>query len=251
MQLAFVIFDQSNSPTLTAEILSTIAQGLDTWLNEDVAPVWGGGYVVRVASAGEEPNSMGPYDCPAIIRPSLPEAPNAAAYHSRTSAGAPVIYAALDEFSTFTEGDGALSEGLGHEFVETLADIPANVWSDRSDGTEEARETADRVQGTAYVKADIAVPNFLWPAAFDPGSSGPFDQRGVLRSPTDMTPGGYAILRRQGASVDAAETHAEGLLLRLNRQVFVAHGTDLKMSAATLARKRHPISRSYRRGARF
>jgi len=247
MQLAFVIFDQSGSTSLTAEVLSTIAQGLDTWLNEDVAPVWGGGYVVRVASAGEEPNSMGPLDCPAIIRPSLPEAPNAAAYHSRTSAGAPVIYAALDEFSTFTEGDGALSEGLGHEFVETLVDPGANQWCDRNDSSEEAKEASDRVQGTSYVKAGVSVPNFLLPSAFFPNAPPPYDFRGVLQAQTDQTPAGYVILRRQGAEL---QERSRGHVVTIDRRVVVV-GDLSTMSAKTLARKRNPISRTWRRGARL
>lgn len=237
MQLSFVLLNQTTHANLTMPVLQQMAAGLDAYVDEDVAPIWGGGYVVRADT------TFGANECPVYIVDSLPNVPGAAAYHDRTDQGMPIIYVAFDEFSTFVDGDNAMTEGIGHELAETIGDVGANRWADRTDGTEEALELCDRLQGARYQKSGVMVPDFLLPAAFAPGSPPPYDFTAVLKGQTDQTPGGYVILRKQGYSV---EPTADGHLLKVTRSVY-AEGFE-NVTGKTRERKLHHSSRTFRRG---
>jgi hypothetical protein len=235
----------------TAPLLQKLADSLDVWLNSDFASVWGVGGVVRYAADGSVADSEVP--CYLVDDLAALGSSGTAAYHDRNSLGVPFVYVALNEYDSWLGGGSmAVSAGFGHEIAETSADAPANLWADRPDGSQEAYECADRVQGTDYVTGDnVTVPNFLLKSAFDPGAPGPYDFRKVLAGQLDMTPQGYAIVRQQGTAYSQEHPSAEETVIRLKRGTFVSIlGNWTGMSAATLARKRHPISRTYKRGVR-
>lgn len=254
MDLCFVHINQSTVPTpygpLTSDILAQLASAFGAFLTEDVAPVWGGTYESR-PSPLTDGSDVGPGEAPFYYVDSLDAVPGAAAYHDRLPDGRPVIYLALSQFTDFFQGQMAVSSGGGHEGAETVADVPANRWADRLDGSEEAFELCDRLQGTDYQKNGVMVPNFLYPEGFDPGASGPYDKQGVLTNVTDQTPGGYVILRQQGAQMQEKASEKDGSLVIAVRLGYTvrAHGFDAtKMHILTLERKRHHSSRTVRRG---
>jgi hypothetical protein len=234
MNFCFVLIDQTTADAgygrVTTDILTTIASALEAYLNEDIRPEFGGEFTVRV---GSSPTDVLPNEVACKIVDDLSQvAPGAAAYHDDEN-GQPVIWAALDEFASFFAGNSALSEGLAHELAELVVDSGANQWADRPDGSEEAKEECDRLQGSGYLKNGCMVANFLLRSAWVPGAAGPWDFKGVLANQYDSTPDGYVILRTQGANVKAS-----------------GKGLD-NMSALKLARKRHQVSRTYRRGVRL
>jgi hypothetical protein len=251
MQIAFIAVNESTlsgpefGGELTTPILAEICKGLDAYVNEDVAVEYGGGYVVQ---PGKLSDANGPDTCAIRIVDGLPQVPGAAAYHDKTDTGASIIWVARDEFSSLTDGLSAMSEGIGHEIAETVGDESAGLWQDRIDGTEEARELCDRLQGSRYQKGGIAVPDFLLRTAWRYGASRPFSKRDALSSIYDVTPDGYVILRQQGQMIQQAqrkkiEVHGPGLAALLQPADRYAQ--------AKLARKRHPISRTFARGVRL
>jgi hypothetical protein len=254
----FVLVNQSTTTdpqfggALTTPILQQIADVLGSYANDDVASAWGGSYAVRVGMS--DGSDLAPGEAPCYIVDSLTNVPGAAAYHDRQADGTPIIYAARDEFTDLLSGSMALSAGFAHEIAEVIGDVGANRWADRLDGSEEALELCDRLQGTDYSKvapsgATAMVANFLFPNAFDPGSQGPYDFGHALTAQTDQTPGGYVILRQQGQAVSSNEKGE--IIIAPTRKVVAIGGGVTAASAKTLARKKHPVSRTYRRGVRL
>lgn len=256
--LCFVLINQSTltdpqyGGPLDAATLQTMADSLAAYLTEDVAPSWGGVYQVRVGAPDASDLASG--EVGSYIVDSLAQFPGAAALHDITAQGSPVIYAARNEFqSLIGTGDplvSALSEGIGHELSETVVDPGANQWADRQDGTEEAKEACDRLQGTGYQKDGIMVPNFLLPPAFNPGAPGPWDFKGVLASQYDVAPYGYVILRNIGVMMN--QEKGEATLKRVVRVQGTLVGSATGPHAdARRDRKKHPVSRTYQRGIRI
>lgn len=256
MDICFVHINQSTQATpygaLTAPILAQLSDAFGAFLIEDVAPVWGGTYESRPSSTTDG-SDVGAGEAPVYYVDSLDAVPGAAAYHDRLPDGRPVTYVALSQFTDFFQGDMAVSEGVGHEGAEVVGDPGANRWSDRLDGTEEAIELCDRLQGSPYQKNGVQMPNFLYPEGFDPGASGPFDKQGILTSVDGMTPGGYVILRQQGAQVaPAMGSDGKKIVAVIFKLTVSVHGLDKsKMHPLALARKQHYSSRTYHRGVRL
>ena len=252
MNLCFALINQSTVATpygaVTTPILQQLADAITAFANEDVAPVWGGNYGSRVSDGTD----LQAGEAPCYFVDNLDAVPGAAAYHDRLPNGCPVIYIALSAYTDFFQGNAAVSEGLGHEVAEVIGDPGANFWSDRADGTEEALELCDRLQGTPYQKNGVQVPNFLYPSAFDPGAPGPYDKQGVLTNGTDLTPGGYVILRHDGASITSAQSSdGSRVIAAVFKRSVLVQGVPAVLGSKMLARKAHHSSRTYRRGARL
>lgn len=134
-----------------------------------------------------------------IIRDEYPKQPGAGGWHTDEN-GRPAIFISRQYSTSLTKGAFCLSELVTHEINETEADLGANLYSDREDGTEEAFEDCDRVEGdVATAPNGVDVSNFLLKTAFIPGAEGPFDLKGTLTGQYDKTDSGYAILRKDGA----------------------------------------------------
>jgi hypothetical protein len=183
----------------------------------DFCPSWG---LLPRAVFEDRGNPRPPGCVPCVVRDSHCGDPNGAiAWHDET--GITVLADRLEN---------GLAPPLGHECCEAGLDAPANEWSDRGDGSEEALEVCDRVQGETY-SIDVArqggavsvlVTDFLLPEAFSglPSRGAVYDFCGVLASAREIAPGGYAITRRSGVAaiegdVRAALAHSRGALLRL------------------------------------
>jgi hypothetical protein len=172
---------------------------------QTVCGEYGGTATVRVGTADPAKGEVA-----AIIRDSYPSEPGAGGWHTDEK-GRPAIFVSRQYSTSLTKGAFCLAELVTHECDEAAGDAGANRFADRNDGTEEALETCDRVEGDVWTTPNgVDVSNWLLPAAFDPDSAGPYDYKGTLTSQYDLTPSGYVILRQDGAMVSdsaKAATH--------------------------------------------
>lgn len=197
---------------------------------------------------GEGPEDRKEGDIAVHFRDTIPEAPEALAYHQTTN-GVPDIELGVDLFTSVLEGTDSINCGLSHEILEMLKDSGANQWCDRQDGSGEtdAHEICDRVQNTNYPASNGAtLSNFLRESAFIPGSEGPWDFMNVMTSQYDNT-NGYDIQADEPANV--SQVQGQGRLGEARSK----HRAKIKGVAARSElqrrRKAHPYSRTSRRGA--
>lgn len=235
---------------LTPEVLAAIATVIDKQLNGEFATEWGGTYCTRI---GKSDGSDVAGDETEVAIFQNEDVSGAAGYHARDPKGRAYIHIALDDAATLTTGPGALSVIVSHECCETGADFPANRWADRNGSSEEALEVCDRVEDTSYDIDSIAVSNFLYQSAFDPGSDAPWDHMNVLGSEDGATPGGYVIDRTQGTETTPGP---DGISIKISKHVHIKRpnpeslnvGMTPEAAARYRARKNHPASRTSRRG---
>lgn len=200
MKVDFVIIDESGEAPIPDTARLAITQALMAQLNGEVSVEWGGGSNVRWGTAADALSA----ECVAWLKPMLPEAPDAEAYHATLPNGAPVSYFAMADISGLTSGASCLSVVLSHEFIETRIDPGANRFAMKADGaTLQALEGCDRVQANTYAAPNgVWVSNFLLQSAFCPNAPGPWDYQKVLQQGEATAPGGYAITI--GATIAAA-----------------------------------------------
>lgn len=260
--LAFVLIDLTDGAlaneatiagTSASAVLDDISTALGEQANRDVAEWWGGAYTFRVAKSAAD---RMPGEVAINIRPSLPDAPGALGFHYVT-AGVPDIEIGLDVIEGLTKGNACLSAVISHEVCETIGDPGANRWAERRDGKLRAMELCDTIEDTTYLTSNgVEVSNFLLPAAFVPGAPAPWDQLQVLTDQDGMTPGGYDI--EASAPNDVSQvTPRHGAALRgnlkpasgLDRVVYAKRAQPFE--GKHLARKKHPFSRTSRRGVRL
>ena len=220
--------DPSHSPLaaqLTAGWLSAAAADLQAQLRNDVAPHWpaAADAVVRVGAGKDD---VGATEIPFRIVATLPDAPDAIAYHD-VAGGFPDAFLGLDTCSTLDDVSAALS----HETIEIVGDPTCDAWMPLAGGKQIALELCDPVQERSYVGAGgTKLSDFVLPAFFDPSAAGPRAFLSPDVAADAIAPGGYEIQRNADGT---GET-----------QVF-GH-----VPAARLARARHPSSRWHRRGIR-
>ncbi len=192
------------------------------------------------------------------FRDTIPEAPDALAYHTVTF-GVPDIEIGVDLFATLTDGPESVSGGVSHEILELLGDAGANEWADLQDASAQtrARELSDAVQNTGYPATNgVWMSNFVLPSYFIPGAPGPYDALGVMTSQTDVSHG-YEIRATaptDATSVQGNTAHARHVHLGENvhhgKRVFVVEGSHA-LTDQQKKRKSHPYSRTHRRGVRL
>lgn len=103
-------------------------------------------------------------------------------------------------------------ETFSHEACEMNGDALANLCYEISgDGTIEAAEASDAVQGSGYTIDGIPVANFVIPAAYFDECGSKYDFQGVLSAPHTRTPSGYRLIRPAGGqwTQDEGETVPE------------------------------------------
>ena len=179
----------------------------------------------------------------------------ALAYHTVVG-GVPDIEIGCDLFSTlgttYTVGDEPLSQGAGHELLELLGDVGANLWEDMGTGIMRPREECDTVQNTGYTASNgLWMTNFLLRSAWIPQAAGPWDYLGLMKSQDDYS-NGYEVQ----AAPPTTETQVGGLAAprRLGESVGHMLGSVYIVGSLTemqRKRKASPFSRTYRRGARL
>lgn len=196
------------SAKLPTADLDLIVAAVGDQLRNDYAPAWGRlPPSVSLSAAGVPTDTANTRYVACFFRDKTADDPDdALAYHwvnpTTKRAEVVVVVDVVLAQSGATRDD--LCTALGHECVECNEDFYADEWSDRGDGTEEALEAVDRVQGWSYEKTingqAIKVTDFLLPAAFDndaPAGS-KFDFAGKLTSARQVGDGGYAVTRPVG-----------------------------------------------------
>jgi len=195
-----VEFDQGGTPTIACFNKATVALGVDftallaalqTFVDAHVAPVWGTPAKI-VAAADFVPGAW------SIAFLDDADVQHALGYHDLTPDGLPLAKVFV---KTALAAGESVSVTASHELVEMLADPGINLWASGPGGDLFAYESADPVEETHFPVRDITLSNFVYPSYFEafraPGSV-PFDAMGQLRSPFQVLPGGYQIVRKAG-----------------------------------------------------
>lgn len=125
---------------------------------------------------------------------------------------------------------------LSHECCETLLDSACDLWAQRADGTEVARELCDPVESDSYEititaqdgsKVTGTVSDFVLPSWFDQEAApGPTDYLGLCTAPFQPRATGYLIVMSAGT---------------------ISEQWGALYPAWRLATKAHPSSRTARR----
>ncbi len=182
------------------------------------------------------------------FRDTIPEAPDALAYH-QTVGGVPDVEIGVDLFSNLVDDGESLSSGLSHEIFELINDPGANGWKDRQDasGLCDAEESCDVVQNTGFKLGDAYISNFLLPTFFIPHSEGPWDYLGVMKSQYDISHG-YNIQATSPQHIAQISSDVKNFRMNENHLWVMVKGELTEMQ---LKRKRLHTSRTYRRGIRL
>lgn len=217
---SIVLVDDGAGADVTPAILAQIAAACQLQIYQDFSPFWGNPGVTVVE--GPAPAAGDP-SVPVYVRASSDVA-GAAGYHDDQG-----IFVFRDGLPGLTSGPFSLSVVISHEIIETLGDPGANRFADAGGGVEYAIELCDAVESSCYEVGGVSVSAFLLPSWFDPEGSAPFAFGAAPRKPFTLDPAGYQIVRQ----VTAAAT-----------QVSALHAPRPERLAA----KRHPSSRTSRRG---
>lgn len=234
LKVVFVV-DAKTSPLVsqvTPSWLQQCAAACLLQLENDIAPVYGGTYELRVGSSNTDIQTG---EMVFAIVDALPDEPGAIAYHDVDGGDVPVAYLALSTCNTLDD----VSTAISHELCETAGDVSCDLWADDGQGSEWARELCDAVESNAYEINGIAMSDFLLPGFFGPHDLGPYS---FLQANPSMT-------GRLVSFPDAPFQTAQG-----GYQIKRTAGTNEvqgKVPAHRLAKVKHWSSRSYRRGARL
>ena len=125
---------------------------------------------------------------------------------------------------------------LTHELIEMLGDPLTTTTMPLPDGRVTIRELCDAVEdeSVAYLKRGVLVTDFVLPAYFQPGSTGPWDFEGHLKGPAPtLTAGGYLSIYdaglRQWTQITAR--HRDGSIARRARRVGRSHWRAARKTA--------------------
>lgn len=126
--------------------------------------------------------------------------PNALGFHDDVAG---VIFARV-----LWQGDDT-SITLSHEILEMLGDRTCDQYDPLGNGSKQAHEVCDRVEVDSYIEVgqigtdimSVRVSNYLYPSAFVPNSTGPWDRMGRLTTWDGQTPGGYMLVQAPDGSI--------------------------------------------------
>lgn len=130
---------------------------------------------------------------------SIPEAPDALAYHTIDSKGRPVLRLGVETIRSFLKLDqnilDEVSKGASHEVFETAINpFVSDYTVVPGKAVMLAKEVCDPVQGTWWRKnvGAFAMSNFVLPVYFDGADlDGPWDYLTTLSAPLSCAPDGY------------------------------------------------------------
>lgn len=236
------IFVINASTRMDEQSLAVAVRAVAHQLHYDVAPAWGakpvalhhvkdaslvpaGSYVITVYDDADQADALG--------------------YHTEdpdgTVHGKVFVSPVLDNGGTLLSGPVSVSAVLSHEVLETYIDPHVQLWAFDGQDAMYAYEICDSVEDLAYpvfvphpatrTTVSVSVSDFQLPAYFDaqaPAGSA-LDHLRVLRTPFEITKGGYAVKLTLGASSTV-------------EQVFGEQVTEWKKET-----KRHELSRLARR----
>jgi hypothetical protein len=165
----------SDGSQLSAAVLQQIADAVQAQINGEFSAEWGAQCSIRVAADAHDVHAG---EWAFAFLPSLPDAPDASAYHD-VKAGVPYSLCAVTTCASLLGPDG-ISVDVSHEILETFGDQGANLYAFDGHGKLHAVEMCDAVEMQTYVKTAkdgtaVHVSNWLTRAFFVPGAKGPFD----------------------------------------------------------------------------
>lgn len=205
------IFNESVRPEITRAALEEIAHALYRQASEHYAAFCEDSAPSSIVVAMK--SSEIPLDAALILLLDVADQESVLGYHYTLPNGQPIAKVftkpIFENGGSLSKSSNSVSQTISHELLEMLGDPYANFWADMpapNENTEEALERCDRVEGDSYEIDGIAVSNFLGPRAFR-GGVGPYDYMGLLKSPFDLTPGGYAIRRVGGPNGTVSEVY--------------------------------------------
>lgn len=159
------------------------------------------------------------------IKDSIPEAPDALAYHTTDQNGRPVLVLGWETIKqnggTITSGSESLSAAMSHEILEATINPYVNCWFDHPDGVrEQCGEVCDPVQGNSYEIGGIAVSDFVGPRYFDssPNAPGPYSRGGTV-SPFEIDRNGYGVYRTGGQTGETSQVFGDLVSIHKQDQV--------------------------------
>jgi hypothetical protein len=243
--LRFALIDSTEGATtadggkLTPTVLAQMAAILTIYANRNVASEYGGDHLIRAANG---PGDLQVGEIPFAILATLDNAPGAIAYHDVDAQAAPDCFDAITLSNSLLGPGNSLLVALAHEIAETIADEGANLLAQGSDAQGYAREACDPVESNSYPisLADGTVgyvSDFVLRSYFVPNHPGPWNWMAsrnlggaAVGAPLQVATGGYQITY---ASI-GAQGQVNGAI-----------------RASRLLKKRHPTSRTHRRGVRL
>lgn len=234
--MKIAIVNRATAPIDPAD-LDAIAEAVGRQLDE-FAVDWGmlAPECVRVA----EPADLAADEIE-LARFDDPDQPGAAGYHDVDPRGKPYgRWFASTCDGVRTAPTLAEATVASHEACELFRDPDANEFSMRADGvTLDATEVCDAVEDITYTDdpTGCTMSDYLLPAAFDVGASGPFDRCHALSAATDTTPGGYRI------TIEATQSGSTGAVAHYGPKNALARDRSDPVHAA----KRHKSSRAHKR----
>lgn len=227
----WVLIDQTSGAktqdgsTLSAAVLSHIAEAVMSQVNNEFASEWGAQATIRV---GASPNDIQPGEWAYGFMASLPHAPGASAYHDINGKGVPFALCAVTTCGSLL-GPTGVSVDVSHEILETAGDEGANCFANDNAGLLHALEMCDAVEVQTYGKTCrdgtvVQVSNWLLRSWFAPGASGPYEYMSYAGLPGAVAPAGalqtakgdggnYQIVSSWSGSKQefAAERHIVGM----------------------------------------
>jgi hypothetical protein len=243
--MQFVLLDHQTTPLSQADMNLT-RDSLDEYM-QIVAEEWGGSYAFRI---GKSPTDRLQTEIGINIRDSIPEAPDAVAYHTVMTNGVPDIEMGMNNVDSIARGSDSLICALSHECAETAVDPGGNQYAELLDGTTKARakEASDRVQNITFrLTTGADASDFLLQSAFIPGAIGPWDYVSRVTGANLMAnQSDYS----NGYDVEAVITGDHQLFPDRRMVITSAKGHE-NLSPLALNRKRGAHSRTSRRGVRL
>lgn len=221
----WVLIDSSKGATtqdgsrLSAAVLNHIAEAVQDQVNREFAAEWGAKAAVRV---GASRSDIKPGEWAYDFLPSLPDAPDASAYHDINGKGVPFALCAVKTCDSLL-GPTGISVDASHEILETAGDQGANQFANDDKGLLHAVEMCDAVEVQTYGKtckdgAVVQVSNWLLRSWFIPGAAGPYDYMSFAKIPGAVSPpgplqtapgkgGNYQIISKWGGEKEVAALH--------------------------------------------
>jgi hypothetical protein len=229
----------SDGSSLTAASLADMAAILTIYANRDVSEEYGGNHVIRAATG---PGDIQAGEIPFSILPALSGAPGAIAYHDVDAQGYPDCFDAITLSDTLMGAGNSLLVALSHEVAETIADEGTNLVATGGDGQGYAREACDPVETNSYpitLSNGVTgyVSDFVVRSYFIPSHPGPWNFMASRDLGGAAVPGPLQVAPSGGGNYQITYSTVGG------------QGQVTGLVART-EKRRHPTSRTYRRGAR-
>lgn len=224
---SFAIVNESTDTQITKDILLKGAAALQTQSERDFAPLWKQTPSTVVVATSEDVESMDVHVT--RIVDSIPEAPDALAYHTIDDQGRPLLVIGWNACKS--EGGDiwkTLWSAISHEVCEERGNPGVNLNVDMPDGHHDTpREVCDWVQGDLYEIDGIWVSNFVLEAFFQSASPDgtQLDFMKLCTEPLTVRPQGYTVLRsvKDGASRMVFGKEVAEHIIAAKKEAFEEH----------------------------